>query len=131
MAQHFLLSTQARTLSLKEIYKAGEAAAYEPIKRIRWSETGGEAVCPRCGCAEAYDIATRRRFKRKACHHQFSVTGDDLREPQDGLHRSSGRDLPVCEWREGCKRPSNEPRPGLPTQYRLRDDAQAARSPRL
>jgi len=78
MAQHFLLSAEARTLSLKEIYKAGEAAAYETFKRIRWSETGGDAVCPKCGCAEAYDIATRRRFKCKACHHQFSVTSGTI-----------------------------------------------------
>ncbi|MCW5723539.1 MAG: IS1595 family transposase [Maricaulaceae bacterium] len=74
MAQHFLLSAAARTLSLKEIYKAGEEAAYRTFRELRWPETDGEAVCPRCGCPEAYDIATRRKFKCRACHHQFSVT---------------------------------------------------------
>lgn len=37
MPQHFLLSAAARTLSLKAIYKAGEGAAYETFKGIRWA----------------------------------------------------------------------------------------------
>ena len=67
MAQHFLLSAQARTLSLKEIYQGGEDKAYETFCAIRWSETDGEPVCPRCGCCDAYRITTRRKFKCKAC----------------------------------------------------------------
>jgi len=78
MAQHFLLSSEARTLSLKAIYKAGEAAAYETFCKMRWSETGGKAVCPRCECTESYGITTRRKFKCKACHHQFSVTSGTI-----------------------------------------------------
>ena len=78
MAQHFLLSAEARTLSLRAIYKAGEDAAYETFRKMRWSETDGEAVCPRCGHDEAYGITTRRRFKCKACHHQFSVTSGTI-----------------------------------------------------
>jgi len=78
MAQHFLLSAQARSLSLKEIYKAGEAKAYETFCAIRWAETDGEPVCPRCGCMEPYSIATRRKFKCRACHHQFSVTSGTI-----------------------------------------------------
>lgn len=78
MAQHFLLSAAARSLSLKEIYKAGEGAAYETFKAMRWPETNGEAVCPRCGCVETYDIATRRKFKCAACGHQFSVTSGTI-----------------------------------------------------
>jgi transposase-like protein len=73
MARHFLLSAAARTLSLKAIYKAGEDAAYATFCQLRWSETNGEAVCPRCDCAATYTIATRRKFKCKACLHQFSV----------------------------------------------------------
>jgi len=78
MAQHFLLSAAARTLSLRSIYKAGEDVAYETFRGMRWPETGGEAVCPRCGHDDAYDIATRRKFKCKACHHQFSVTSGTI-----------------------------------------------------
>lgn len=78
MAQHFLLSAASRTLSLRAIYKAGEEAAYKTFCEMRWPETKGEAVCPRCGCAETYTIATRRKFKCKACYHQFSVTSGTI-----------------------------------------------------
>ena len=78
MAQHFLLSAAARTLSLRSIYKAGEDAAYRTFCKLRWQDTEGEAVCPRCGCCEAYDLSTRRKFKCKACHHQYSVTSGTI-----------------------------------------------------
>ena len=78
MAQHFLLSSASRTLSLRSIFKAGEVAAYQTFCEMRWPETDGEAVCPRCGNHETYSISTRRKFKCKACHHQFSVTSGTL-----------------------------------------------------
>ncbi|NUB42966.1 IS1595 family transposase [Fertoebacter nigrum] len=78
MAQHFLLSAAARTLSLKAIYKAGEEAAYEAFCKMRWPETDGDAICPQCGCCETYTITTRRKFKCKACAHQFSVTSGTI-----------------------------------------------------
>jgi len=78
MAQHFLLSAAARTLSLKAIYKAGEDAAYETFCKLRWAETDGEPVCPHCGCMDPYRITTRRRFKCKACGKQFSVTSGTI-----------------------------------------------------
>ncbi|MFN3945345.1 MAG: IS1595 family transposase [Allosphingosinicella sp.] len=76
--QHFLLSAAARTLSLKAVFQMGDDKAYETFRLLRWPETNGEAVCPRCGCVETYDIATRRRFKCVACHHQFSVTSGTI-----------------------------------------------------
>jgi transposase-like protein len=78
MAQHFLLSAQARTLSLKAIYAAGEDRAYEAFCKLRWPETDGEAVCPHCGGLDAYKITTRRRFKCAACGKQFSVTSGTI-----------------------------------------------------
>jgi len=78
MAQHFLLSAAARTLSLRAIYAGGEQRAYRRFCKLRWSETGGSPVCPRCGCLEFYDIKTRRRFKCAACHHQFSATSGTI-----------------------------------------------------
>lgn len=78
MAQHFLLSSKARTISLKSVYQMGENKAYELFCSLRWPETEGEAVCPRCGCCDAYDIPTRRKFQCKACGHQFSVTSGTL-----------------------------------------------------
>ena len=76
MAQHFLLSAQARTLSLRDIYKGGEEKAYDTFKAMRWID--GEPVCPKCGCFEAYEITTRRKFKCKGCYAQFSVTSGTI-----------------------------------------------------
>lgn len=76
MAQHFLLSAAARTLSLRSIYQAGEEAAYAKFCEMRW--TDGEPVCPDCGCCEVYTITTRRKFKCKACYRQFSVTSGTI-----------------------------------------------------
>lgn len=78
MAQHFLLSAAARTLSLKVIYSEGEDAAYQRFCRLRWPETAGAPVCPVCGCLDIYDLTTRRRFKCAACHRQFSVTSGTI-----------------------------------------------------
>ncbi|MDP2125539.1 MAG: IS1595 family transposase [Parvibaculum sp.] len=74
MAQHFLLSKQARTLSLAKVIRMSDAEAYEAFKAIRWAENNGEAVCPRCGSVEVYTYAARKIFKCKGCEAQFSVT---------------------------------------------------------
>ena len=76
--QHFLLSSSARTLSLKTVFRMGEDVAYQTFCQMRWPETEGEAVCPRCGCTESYNIVTRRKFKCVACLHQFSVTSGTI-----------------------------------------------------
>jgi transposase-like protein len=78
MAQHFLLSAAARTLSLKAIFSDGEEAAYQRFCRLRWPETDGAPICPICGCLEIYVLSTRRRFKCAACHRQFSVTSGTI-----------------------------------------------------
>lgn len=78
MAQHFLLSAEARTLSLKDIYKGGEEKAYAAFRKLRWTATNGEPVCPKCGCLDHYDIPTRRKFKCAACYAQFSVTSGTM-----------------------------------------------------
>ena len=78
MAQHFLLSAAARTLSLRSIYKDGEEAAYAKFCEMRWPETNGEAICPDCGCCETYKITTRHKFKCKGCYRQFSVTSGTI-----------------------------------------------------
>lgn len=76
--QHFLLSSKARTISLKAVFSMGEDKAYETFCHMRWTETDGEAVCPRCGGVETYNITSRRKFKCVGCHHQFSVTSGTI-----------------------------------------------------
>ena len=78
MAQHFLLSAAARTLSLARVLRMSDDAAYDSFKALRWAATNGEPVCPKCGCLSAYEITTRRLFKCKACLSQFSVTSGSI-----------------------------------------------------
>ena len=78
MAQHFLLSAKARTISLKAVYKMGEEGAYDLFCQLRWPETEGEAVCPRCGCLDSYKIKSRRQFECKGCKHHYSVTSGTI-----------------------------------------------------
>jgi transposase-like protein len=74
MAQHFLLSARARTLSLVAVARMTDETAFETFKALRWAETDGEPVCPRCLCTACYAYRTRKLWKCKACGHQFSVT---------------------------------------------------------
>lgn len=78
MSQHFLLSAAARTLSLVKVMRMTDAQARETFKAIRWAATEGEPVCSKCGCVEAYEIATRQIFKCKGCLAQFSVTSGTI-----------------------------------------------------
>jgi transposase-like protein len=67
-------------LSLRDIYAGGEEAAFDTFCKLRWSNTDGAPVCPKCGSLDAYRISTRRKFKcrDKSCHHQFSPTSGTI-----------------------------------------------------
>ncbi len=56
MAQHFLLSAQARTLSLVQVARMSDEQAVATFRALRWHETGGEPVCPACGCGAIADF---------------------------------------------------------------------------
>jgi transposase-like protein len=78
MAQHFLLTAAARTLSIASVARLSDEEAYEAFRLIRWSDTQGAPVCPRCGCLDAYAYKTRKLFRCKGCNHQFSVTSGTI-----------------------------------------------------
>lgn len=78
MSQHFLLSPLAKTLSLVKVMRMSDTKARETFRKIRWSETEGEPVCPECGGCENYDLATRQVYKCKACSKQFSITSGTI-----------------------------------------------------
>ena len=42
MAQHFLLSAQARTLSLAKVMRLSDQEAYQAFARIRWAQNDGQ-----------------------------------------------------------------------------------------
>lgn len=78
MAQHFLLSAKARTLSLAKVMRMSDDEAFETFKSIRWADTEGQPWCPRCGCVAVYTYRARKIFKCKGCHAQFSLTTDTI-----------------------------------------------------
>jgi transposase-like protein len=55
-----------------------EQEASETFAKVRWPNTNGAPVCPRCECEAVYTYATRKLFKCKACGHQFSVTSGTI-----------------------------------------------------
>ncbi|WP_375463062.1 IS1595 family transposase [uncultured Methylobacterium sp.] len=78
MAQHFLLSRAARTLSLAKVARMSTEEAHDAFRMIRWCDTGGDPVCPRCGGLTHSFITTRKLWKCQACKHQFSVTSGTI-----------------------------------------------------
>lgn len=78
MAQYFLLSTKARTLSLADVLRLSDEEAYSQFKAIRFADNGGEPFCPKCGCVAVYEFASRKIFKCKGCQSQFSLTSGTI-----------------------------------------------------
>ena len=80
MAQHFLLSTKARTLSLAQVLRLSDQEAYDAFKAVRFAANGGEAFCPKCGCADLYSLPRRKMWRCKAteCGCQFSITSGTI-----------------------------------------------------
>lgn len=89
MAQHFLLSAAARTLSLASVARMSDQEARAAFQRIRWADNGGEPFCPKCGCLKVYAYKTRALWRCEACRHQFSVTSGTI---------FASRKLPVRDY---------------------------------
>jgi transposase-like protein len=81
MAQHFLLSAAARTLSLASVVRMSDEQVERVFIRLRWADNSGEAFCPHCGCTTVY-MARRPngapRWRCKACRKDFSITSGTL-----------------------------------------------------
>jgi transposase-like protein len=81
MARHFLLSAAARALSPAKVMRMSDRGVENVFPRLRWPETDGKPVCPRCGCQTCYDCRrsdTQPRWRCKACRADFSVTSGTL-----------------------------------------------------
>ena len=81
MAQHFLLSAVARSLSPAKVMRMSDRGAENVFLRLRWPQTDGKPVCPLCGCQICYDCRrsdTQSRWRCKACRADFSVTSGTL-----------------------------------------------------
>ncbi len=78
MAQHFLLSSAARSLSLAKVARMSDDEARDAFRMIRWASTEGAPVCPKCGCLGVYALPKRKLWECKGCEHQFSVTSGTI-----------------------------------------------------
>jgi transposase-like protein len=81
MAQHFLLSKSAKTLSLASIFQMKDEEAEMAFRRVRWADTDGAPVCPHCGGVDAYDCRRLKgapRFRCRACVKDFTITSRTL-----------------------------------------------------
>lgn len=78
MPQHFLLSAEARSLSVREIFSLSEDSAFKLFRELRWGKSD-EVVCPVCGVGERHwFLPGRRQWRCKACAHTFSVTSGTI-----------------------------------------------------
>ena len=76
--QHFLLSSQAKTLSFKQIMLMTEDDVFALLCELRWGSSE-EVVCPNCGCChQAYFISSRKQWRCKHCKHTFSITSGTI-----------------------------------------------------
>jgi transposase-like protein len=81
MAQHFLLSAAARSLSAAKIMRMSDRGVENVFLRLRWPDTDGRPVCPGCGCTICYACprsAADPRWRCKACRGDFSITSGTL-----------------------------------------------------
>jgi transposase-like protein len=81
VAQHFLLSAKARTLSIATVLRMTDTEAEQTFAGIRWAETDGKPVCVHCACPTCYECrrpSGALRFRCKACRKDFSLTSGTL-----------------------------------------------------
>src|ERR1700730_1604793 len=81
MAQHFLLSKAAKTLSLASVFRMSDEEAEQTFMGGRGAEPKGEPVCPKCGCLDSYRFRRETGllcFECSACRKEFSLTSGTL-----------------------------------------------------
>lgn len=78
MAQHFLLSSRARTLDLCELLALSEEEARAKFTELRWPETEGKPVCPDCGGLDGWVLKEGAKWKCRGCGLQFTATSKTL-----------------------------------------------------
>lgn len=84
MAQHFLLSPLAVSLTTEEVWSLTEDEAHAKFKAIRWPD--GVPTCPACGCKDSWTLIEDRKWKCRGrvsdpetgiesrCYLQYTVT---------------------------------------------------------
>ncbi len=79
MTQHFLLSKDARGLSLAKIFRMTTEESADAFQKIRWAD--GTPHCPDCGSLTLYFCPRKsgtRRWRCKDCRKDFTLTSGTL-----------------------------------------------------
>jgi len=78
MSQHFLLTAEARTLSVLDVFALSDEEVFDLFRELRWGK-GEEVTCPDCGAVQRHwFLPSRRQWRCKACAHTFSVTSGTI-----------------------------------------------------
>ena len=125
MPQDFLLTADARTISVARIMTMTVAEAEEMFAMIRWPATNGKPVCPKCSCDSSYDCRRPNgapRWRCKKCLRDFSLTSgtsfayhklpirDYLAATVMFVNGAKGKaalELSRATWTSSIKRPSS------------------------
>lgn len=79
MSQHFLMTRQAKSLTLAQVFRMSDAEAEAMFRQMRWPD--GQPVCPACGGVEPYEFRHPKgalRFECRACKKGFTLTSGTL-----------------------------------------------------
>lgn len=77
MAQHYLLSSQSKQLSIKQICRLTDEQAFQMLKAHRWGNPDdiNDVCCPFCGIRHhTYFLQSRKRWTCKHCKRNFYIT---------------------------------------------------------
>lgn len=78
MSQHFLLSAQARTLSVYQVMQMNDNEAFAVFKELRWG-AGDTVSCPCCGVIGKHAFRRdRKQWRCVDCGHTFSITSGTI-----------------------------------------------------
>ncbi|WP_077315958.1 transposase [Basilea psittacipulmonis] len=78
MPQHFLLSSKAKTLSIRQVVNLTDKQAFNLLCDLR-EGSQNKVTCLKCGCIhQAYFITSRKQFRCKHCRHAFSPTSGTI-----------------------------------------------------
>ena len=81
MAQHFLFTRSAKSLTLAQVFRMSDGEAETLFRAVRWPDTEGAPVCPNCGGLNAYECRRPNgalRFRCRGCKKDFTVTSGTL-----------------------------------------------------
>jgi len=126
VAQHFLMSAAARTLSLVDLCDLSEDAAHKMLCEMRWEDTDAAPVCPIAAARRLYLSVSSRVQMQGLPSAVFSDERNLARLPEASVSNSAYGVQPVRQRDQRLEQPSVEPQPRSSCQNRVRLTSQVA-----